>query len=905
MDNERLNQLAARFYQEMQASDELKSHLADHQRRSQRAQVMLTPERIPTLTEADLRELFFDSDAFGFWSNKEREFNNRLQSVGLDGLRQALVELITRAERGLTPDDLKQVWDMRGLGTLLATELLAYRFPSRYWTYSPNVTLPAFKQLGDDVKASMPRGRKSEPHLYLALEPRIAQVRQALSSAGIANPDNLFADIFLWWVQKPAKPEKQASPEASAVHYWKISPGKQAWAWEEFRQRSVIAIGWTQVAKDLRQIAPSSREDLQARLQGLDKELTGQALVHAARQLWIMYKELQPGDLICAYGQKQILGWGEIVGGYTFQSDDFRFRHRREVRWHSIESISIDRLSPELQKKIQMNWTIFPLTQNEFAEIQKVASASASQGASWKPPFDLGVTLARHLAARGFRFTPWQIATFYTALQTKGFVILSGISGTGKTKLAQHFAALLPQPTRGEVVASDEIITLTVQPYMLKYGRLIVPKQATRLFDPPPPGETHEVNLSFGGQSQTCRLVHAAYGDSDYLSLLLRGTARQWFSKNLSEGAVLILEPDLDRDQNLVGFRLSTGEEQLRTSHRITTGQNWLFVPVRPDWRDSKSLLGYYNPLTSAYEWTQFLRFLLRAVQSYRAGDGLAWFVILDEMNLAHVEYYFADLLSVLESGRDEEGWTREPLRLGYPDDAEGDLPQRELRLPPNLYIVGTVNVDETTQSFSPKVLDRAFTLELTEADFSTYPPEVDDNQIGPNDTERRGILEDFTLDGAFVRIDKQIITDYLAGHPEVRTRLQALNDLLRPYDLHFGYRVFDEIVSFLAAAEHNKLFADLGDAETAFDAAVLMKVLPKFHGSRGKLEVPLRAVLAWCIDPDAPAEGGVANALKGVEAGNDVAKALAQLPYRYPRTAERARRMLRALYTDGFAAFG
>jgi 5-methylcytosine-specific restriction endonuclease McrBC GTP-binding regulatory subunit McrB len=386
------------------------------------------------------------------------------------------------------------------------------------------------------------------------------------------------------------------------------------------------------------------------------------------------------------------------------------------------------------------------------------------------------------MAARGLQFTPWQIATFYTALQTKGFVILSGISGTGKTKLAQHFAALLPQP-------------------------------------------------------------------ADF--------------------------------------------------------PNWLFVPVRPDWRDSKSLLGYYNPLTSAYEWTQFLRFLLRAVQSYRAGDGLAWFVILDEMNLAHVEYYFADLLSVLESGRDEEGWTREPLRLGYPDDAEGDLPQRELRLPPNLYIVGTVNVDETTQSFSPKVLDRAFTLELTEADFSTYPPEVDDNQIGPNDTERRGILEDFTLDGAFVRIDKQIITDYLAGHPEVRTRLQALNDLLRPYDLHFGYRVFDEIVSFLAAAEHNKLFADLGDAETAFDAAVLMKVLPKFHGSRGKLEVPLRAVLAWCIDPDAPAEGGVANALKGVEAGNDVAKALAQLPYRYPRTAERARRMLRALYTDGFAAFG
>ena len=96
-------------------------------------------------------------------------------------------------------------------------------------------------------------------------------------------------------------------------------------------------------------------------------------------------------------------------------------------------------------------------------------------------------------------------------------------------------------------------------------------------------------------------------------------------------------------------------------------GANHLFVTVRPDWRDSKSLLGYYNPLTGTYEWTPFLRFLLRAEQNHKSKDKLAWFVILDEMNLAHVEYYFADLLSVLESGRDEDGWTREPLRWVIP----------------------------------------------------------------------------------------------------------------------------------------------------------------------------------------------------------------------------------------------
>lgn len=412
-----------------------------------------------------------------------------------------------------------------------------------------------------------------------------------------------------------------------------------------------------------------------------------------------------------------------------------------------------------------------------------VSQPTKGDGRAQKPAsqFDLRNVLTRSLVVQGLAFTPWQLATFYTALQTKGFIILSGISGTGKTKLAQHFVALLPRPV----------------------------------------------------------------------------------------------------------------EEQ-----------SWLFVPVRPDWRDSKSLLGYYNPLTSNYEWTPFLRFLLRAAKSYEDGDGPAWFVILDEMNLAHVEYYFADLLSVLESGRDEQGCTREPLRLAYPDDAEGDLPPRELRLPPNLYIVGTVNVDETTHAFSPKVLDRAFTLELTEADFANYPPALDGATVDLDGQTRQAIQDDFTFGGKWTRVDKQVIADHVAAHPEVRAQLQMLNNLLRPFDLHFGYRVFDEIVSFLDVAEHNGLFADLGDG-AAFDAAVLMKVLPKFHGSRGKLEGPLHAVLAWCVNPDAPAQDRLADELRKIESGDDLAETLSQITYRCPATARRAIRLLRALYADGFAAFG
>ncbi len=1040
MDMQRLTELAGQFHQTMETSQDYKDHMTEHRRRSQRAQAMLTPARIPALTEDDLRELFFDSDAFSFWSNKEWEFNHRLQNVGLEGLRQALLELITRAERGLSAQDLKHVWDMGGLGMVLSCELIAYRFPARYWPYSERMTLPAFKILGDDIKANNPLGQRSSAYLYLALESRMAEIRQALTRTGFQEVDNLTADLFLWWVKKNAPEVEEPETSVGGIRYWKISPGTGVAYWDEFREQSVIAIGWA--GGDLRKAAPGSQDELKAFLEKATP-MRGKELDNAVAQMWLFYGEMQEGDLVCAYGHRQILAWGEVTGPYTFTHDKWEYEHRRAVRWISTDAQSISNLSPELQQKIQVVRTIVPLTRDEFVQIQALSRPKQAwifqanpaiynleeglrdewitdwqvrryrsevhrddyavlwksgekrgiyglgtvnsdlyqrQDGEWvvdvkyegrlrtpilyedlrehpvlsqmlimrqyqgtnfritaeewaalepllhdvippkrgardargkyepgKPQLSLLPLLQRLFANSRLHFTSWQIATFYTALQTKGFVILSGISGTGKTKLAQHFAELLPQPA-GEPIVPEDQITITVQPYMAKYSRLIIPKQATRLFDPPPPGESRQVTLKFDGQSQSCLLTHASYGTTDYISLAFRGKARTWFKQTFAQGDTLILEPEFDHQDQLAGFRLNTAASPVQEARPATSrqeGKNWLFVSVRPDWRDSKSLLGYYNPLTGTYEWTPFLRFLLQAAQSYRSADGLAWFLILDEMNLAHVEYYFADMLSVLESGRDEDGWTREPLRLVFPEDAEGDLPPREVYLPPSLYIVGTVNVDETTHAFSPKVLDRAFTIELTEANFTNYPPAVANLSDELDEASRARVQDDFTLDGNFVSIDKQAVAQYIQVHPELRDRLQTLNELLQPYELHFGYRVFDEVVSFLGAAEHNGLYADEGGQEGAFDAAVLMKILPKFHGSRGKLETPLCGVLAWCIDPDAPAEAAIADALKEGERGNGPADVLARITYRYPRTARRVIRMMRALYASGFAAFG
>lgn len=523
---------------------------------------------------------------------------------------------------------------------------------------------------------------------------------------------------------------------------------------------------------------------------------------------------------------------------------------------------------------------------------------------------DLAAALQSIMSAGGLYYTPWQLATFYTALQTKGFVILSGISGTGKTKLAQAFAGALPVAQDAIVEVPDDMVAITIKPYMLKYNRVIIPKHALRLFTPPKRGESKDVTVRFAGKQQSCQLTYSDYENTNYIVIYFKGKLTPWFKEAFEEGDTLGLQPELDEDGLVTGFRVYTEEEIVATAQASGTEpsspSNLLFLPVRPDWRDSKSLLGYYNPLTGTYQWTSFLRFIMRAVKSYQDGDALTWFVILDEMNLAHVEYYFADLLSILESGRDAAGWTREPLRIQVPPDAEGDLPPKELRLPPNLYIVGTVNVDETTHTFSPKILDRGFTLELTDVDLSAYPS-GDTSSLNASlaPEEKRSLLKAFSREGRFARIEKAEVFSYVDKHPMLRDRLAQLNALLQPYDLHLGYRVFDEIVTFVGLAQENGLFSALGGLDAALDAAVLMKVLPKFHGSRGKLESPLVRVLAWCVDPTNPMTELIREQIKDIESADDVAGSLDQLSFRYPRTAAKATRMLWSLYASGFAAFG
>lgn len=1084
LDSERLNQLAQAFSVEFQTSTELQSHVLDHQRRSQRAKELLNLEHIPVLSEDELRSLFLDTDAYDFWRNKDRYFNKRLEKTGLQGYRTALLKLVSHAEKGLTPEDLAEALSVHGLGPLLVSELLAYRFPDTYYTFSESWMLDTFRALGADVKASAERGRQSIPYLYFAVGPLINQTHQALQEVMEIPVDNLVADIFLWWlkdsglvaesdVQQLARVLREARRNAQSrkitgdflrqietalsaeigeietdvglrarsddrskgyqyldrayfylpgnpsragserLRLWALLlPGKLWWGfahWGSMEQAKRVqqafhSLGLVQedeqpvIAKGAVGSPPSWQGGVHF---SLGEEMTAEEVSEQpdldtlaeqiANNLGEMYQRISPqvGNLREAIDASTKNTWllQAVPAQYDLEKalkqyryDDWRFsRYQQEVQigdrlifWKAGERRGIYGLGnvvsdlhqrPNGEMAVDVEYTgrlqepLLYETLQDHPLLSQMYVMRQTQGSNFRTSTEEWLALepllgeiiptnpdgldmrpaslkdrpmlaliAESLAGAGLHFTPWQIATFFTALQTKGFVILSGISGTGKTKLAQHFAELLPQPTKVALVGALS------QPFDESNPRLknefandwSYPIRADVIRDLQTPLRLY---LYHDGEIQYVYNVadyRTQAGDVGIISPWPEITAPQdrehthevgkpnkkfntWFRVSGFEKLHHPLKlSDLNILYDYQGVPSALINAFIPIEDPNKSSNNTLFISVRPDWRDGKSLLGYYNPLTGSYVWTDFLRFLLRARQDYTQNrtTASAWFVILDEMNLARVEYYFSDLLSVLESGRDEAGWTREPLRLEYPDSAKGDLPESEIHLPPNLYIIGTVNVDETTHAFSPKVLDRAFTLELTEADFGQYNLEVLNLSDELSIEERQALLQVFSNQRRFAVIDKSVIASYLQSHPEVRQQLQRLNYLLRPYDLHFGYRVFDEIIAFLDAAESSQVFAEFDDQESSFDAAVLMKVLPKFHGSRGKLEEPLKRLLAWCLDPEAPQHEIIQDTVNESNA-DQVRTALGDLPYQFKHTAERAVRMLWALHTSGFAAFG
>jgi len=280
------------------------------------------------------------------------------------------------------------------------------------------------------------------------------------------------------------------------------------------------------------------------------------------------------------------------------------------------------------------------------------------------------------------------------------------------------------------------------------------------------------------------------------------------------------------------------------------------FISVRPDWVDGKSLLGYHNLLTDTFITTPMTEMLLDAEAEYESSRTAArpYIVLLDEMNLARVEHYFSDLLSVLESRRMRADGrpTSDPIILhgnkeGLPTTDGSRVVPSSLRVTPNVYVIGTVNIDETTHPFSRKVLDRANTIELFDVDLAQTGVTTTSPVTA---TDRQFTRSHFTRGGEFIDLaEPSLDTPTLS-------ELVRLNGVLARDRLHFGYRVRNEVLAFVEQAGAEGLLGQGMEAKrAALDLQVLQKVLPKLAGSRERLERPLQGLLAWCLSQGAHAQ--------------------------------------------------
>jgi len=368
-------------------------------------------------------------------------------------------------------------------------------------------------------------------------------------------------------------------------------------------------------------------------------------------------------------------------------------------------------------------------------------------------PFSLMVkNIHKYIAAKGFQFSLEDIANYYLCLKTKPFVILAGISGTGKTQLVRLFA---------------EAINAKLEP-----------------------------------------------------------------------------------------------------------------IPVKPDWTDNTDLVGYKN-LQGSFEGKKLINIIAEACKEENANK--VFFVLLDEMNLARVEHYFSDFLSVIETRQKDDGRIVTDKILHKTEVGQNDQELCKLYFPDNFYLVGTVNMDETTHPFSRKVLDRANSIELNEVHLKWHNTDLP--EVEPlNDVENDFLKASYVLSRELSTEDKNSLSPVLE-------KLVELNDILKKADLQFGYRVRDEICFYML---YRKNIYDILPFETALDFQIMQKILPRIQGSSQRIKRVIIELIKH---------------LSGKNDINDsynydaIEEALSNV-VTYPKSLSKLLFMLRRFEDDGFTSF-
>lgn len=311
-------------------------------------------------------------------------------------------------------------------------------------------------------------------------------------------------------------------------------------------------------------------------------------------------------------------------------------------------------------------------------------------------------------------------------------------------------------------------------------------------------------------------------------------------------------------------------------------------VPVRPDWSDSSDLFGHVN-LNNEFIPGAILDFIYTA--SLPENKNKPYFLCLDEMNLARVEYYMSDFLSIIETRDFNQDRTTITTSLlmsidKYGTDKEAQAKYGEINFPDNLYIVGTVNMDETTFPFSKKVLDRANTIEFSFVDLNPKftPSSLSLESINePND-----FLKSKYLKLSECATEKEFIEQW-------SKELISINNELQNASLHIGYRVRDEIMFYMI---NNKEAGNLITNEEAFDNEIMQKILPRIQGSSQSIKKLLCALFKICIEEFSDIQD------TNNTASEQMHSKLNSSSVKYINSAKKIQFMTRRLEEDGFTSY-
>lgn len=303
------------------------------------------------------------------------------------------------------------------------------------------------------------------------------------------------------------------------------------------------------------------------------------------------------------------------------------------------------------------------------------------------------------------------------------------------------------------------------------------------------------------------------------------------------------------------------GEDFANDRWTLHSPANFELIQVKPNWHNSMDVIGYLSNIPSPhYVFTPFIEFIVKAWQH----PEVPFFLCLDEMNLAPVEEYFAEFLSAIESRSFEGGeYMTDPIikpfnsfgedvakmmvNTLFPNFTAADknsflgkivdhLETNGLTLPKNLMVIGTVNMDETTFSFSRKVLDRAMSVEMNEVNYDSFLNDTTDDDLKAivqafeenDDADLNALLVDRHIEA------REIIDELGDDAKFAIDYLKRINALLEGTPFKLGYRAANEALIYLQASQ------EFGQTNriAALDNFTLMKILSRIEGDETKLKI-------------------------------------------------------------------